>query len=243
VTKRANYRNQCARWCCIAVSPIRLLPLVSLAENIPDAANCSTVITAESATITVYPRFTITPDTTICRNSPAPLHVSGGQAYAWSPAANLNNPNISNPVAQISQSTRFFVAGKDLNNCDILDSVMVNILTEPVFQAPSDQSVCKGGSVVLNNGNDPTKVYAWTPVSFERPASPAPMRRLIKLLSITWSFQIRLSPIDSFRCPGNSQRNTHYIASKTNDIDCSNLTSHLGANGAVSITGGRRRTK
>ena len=146
--------------------------------KITDAASCTTLISNESATITVDPpgHFTITPDTSICANGTVQLNVSGGQAYAWSPAANLDNPNTSNPVAQISQSTRFFVAGKDLNNCDILDSVMVNILTEPVFQAPSDQTICKGSSAILANGNDPKNVFVWTPANFlSDPGSSTPI--------------------------------------------------------------------
>ncbi len=51
--------------------------------KITDKDNCSTNITGESATITIVPsgKFNIIPDTSICMNSSAQLHVAGGLSY------------------------------------------------------------------------------------------------------------------------------------------------------------------
>jgi gliding motility-associated-like protein len=205
--------------------------------EIMDASNCSTVISSEGATVSVYSsaNFSITPDTSICKNGTAQLNVSGGQTYSWSPAAYLDNPNLPNPVAHISNSTRFYVAGKTLNNCDVLDSVMVSILPAPVFQAPSDQTVCKGQSVALVSSNNPKNIYAWTPASFlSDPGAAAP----VATPDQTTTYNLIISdPVcvqydSNFNVQVTVNDAPIVIASKSNDIDCSTLISHLSATGA-----------
>ncbi len=209
--------------------------------EITDAANCSTIISSEEATISVYSpgNFSVTPDTSICKNGTAQLIVSGGQTYSWSPAAYLNNPNIANPIAQIATTTRFYVAGKTLNNCDVLDSVLVSVLPAPVFQAPSDESVCKGQSVVLNSGNDPKNKYIWTPASFlNDPNAPAPVATPDQ--NITYNLSIS-DPVctqydSSFDVLVTVNDIPDVIASKSNDINCTTLTAQLNATGAESYS-------
>jgi gliding motility-associated-like protein len=224
--------------------PVHINPLVTTKyplQEITDATNCSTMMSSDSATITIIPpiNFSITPDTSICLNGAAQLNVSGGQNYAWSPSVYLNNPNISNPVAQITQSTRFYVAGKDLNNCNVLDSVMVNIIQPPVFQAPSPETICKGQSVVLKSANDTKNIYAWTPSSFlNDPNAPQP----IATPDQTTTYNLNISdPVcvqydSSFNVLVTVNDAPVVVASKSNDINCSNLTSHLSASGAESYS-------
>ena len=94
--------------------PVPVNPVVT--SNYPllkitDASNCSTEITGVSAVIQVNKpaTFSITPDTGICIGSTAQLRVSGGNNYAWSPAAYLDNPYIPNPVASPPQKTPDFM--------------------------------------------------------------------------------------------------------------------------------------
>ena len=214
-----------------------IFPLI----RITDAGNCATVVTGQSATITIYQpaTLTITPDTSICKASSAQLNVSGGQNYTWSPAAYLNNPNISNPIAQPIQPTKFFVTGNDLNNCPVLDSVTVAFRPTTIFNAPADQSVCMGLSVALPGNNSANDVYAWTPTTgLDNPAAPAP----IATPDQTTTYHLHISD------PVCAQYNADYdvqvlvnptpsvVATKTNDIDCANLTSQLNASGAASYS-------
>jgi gliding motility-associated-like protein len=209
--------------------------------KITDAGNCSTNINAVSATITIVQsgHFSITPDTSICMNATAQLNVSGGSGYTWSPAAYLNDPTISNPVAQPVQPTRFSVTGKDINNCDVSDSVAVNFLPRPVFKAPPDQTVCKGMPVVLDGNNDPQNLYSWSPAdSLNDPNSPGP----VASPSQNTVFHLNISdPIctqydSSFDVQVVVNEPPVVVAQKSNDIDCSNLTSQLSAGGAVSYS-------
>ncbi len=116
---------------------------------------------------------------------------------------------------------------------------MVIILPQPVFLAPADQTVCKGLSVVLTSGNDFKNVYVWSPASFlSDPNSPAPVatpdQTIVYHLAVSdpvcnqydSNFSVQVTVKDA----------PVVIASKSNDINCSNLTSRLNAKGADSYT-------
>jgi len=73
-------------------------------------------------------------DTLICPNHSVVL---GGQPtaaggteqylYSWSPAENLDDPTSPNPVATLSESTKFFLTVTDANGCSVIDFVHVNV--------------------------------------------------------------------------------------------------------------------
>jgi gliding motility-associated-like protein len=209
--------------------------------KLTDAANCSTDFTADSATITIFTtgNFKVTPDTSICVNSSVQLNASGGQTYAWSPVAYLDNPNIPNPVARPGQATKFYVSGKDLNNCSELDSVMINLLPVPVFKAPADQTVCKGMSVVLGGSNGREYKYVWSPAALV--SDPYATNPSVSPQETT-TFHLVIS--DSVCSQYDSAFDIHVLvneppvvtAQKSNDINCSVLSSTLTAGGAGSYS-------
>jgi gliding motility-associated-like protein len=209
--------------------------------KITDAEDCSSDITGVTANVNVFQpaSFTVTHDTSICTNSSIQLNVSGGQNYTWLPSGLLNNPNIANPIASPVQTTRFYVSGNDLNNCPVIDSVLVNFLPPTVFKIPPDTATCVGKPVLLNGNNNPGFLYVWSPaVLLNNPNSPTPQA----LLDLTTNFTVKITdPV----CP---EYNSSYqvqvivnpspviILSKSNDIDCSTLTSQLNASGAASYS-------
>ncbi len=207
--------------------------------KIIDSNNCSTNITGETAMITVNipATLTISSDTTICANTSLQLNVSGGINYVWSPATLLNNPGIPNPIAQPIQSTKYIVVGKDVNQCNVTASVQVNMEPAPLFKKPSDFSTCSGIPVLLNGNNDPNLLYSWTPIdNLDNAAAASPLA----ILDQTTDFNLVIT--DAF-CPQfTSSYGVHVTvnqtpvvrASRSNDIDCSNLISTLSANGAYS---------
>jgi gliding motility-associated-like protein len=220
--------------------PVSINPTVTTQYpllKIMDAGNCSTDITGESATITVFPpgHFAVTPDTSICVNSTVQLIVSGGLSYQWTPSANLNDPNISNPVAKPTGTTLFYVTGKDLNNCNVQDSVKVSVLVAPVFKTPPDQSVCKGMSVVLDGYNGSKYLYVWSPATFlNDPNSAAPTATPDQdiVYHVTISDPVCVQYDSGFDVHVLVNPSPAIIAQKSNDIDCSNLSAQLSASGA-----------
>jgi gliding motility-associated-like protein len=53
------------------------------------------------------------------------LIATGAKTYRWEPAVFLNNPNISNPTAQINETTKFTVTGTDDNGCSSESSITI----------------------------------------------------------------------------------------------------------------------
>ncbi len=109
--------------------------------------------------------LTITKDTTICKGSSVQLQVTGGSSYSWTPSQGLSNASVYNPVATPLSNTKFIVYGVDINGCEGKDSVMVTLITKPVFKFSStnDTSVCAGSPVPLNGDNGSLAKYTWTP--------------------------------------------------------------------------------
>lgn len=130
----------------------------------------------DSILVSVNPKpvITRTRDTLACDNAPLQLFATGGTAYQWTPALNLNNPNIANPVVTTISNTKYKVLVTDVNNCSNTDSVQVTVRARPVFTGPRDTTVCAGSPVTLRATGGET--YTWSPQSdISNPAIPNPV--------------------------------------------------------------------
>ena len=114
----------------------------------------------------------ITPPGPICPGDSYQLEAFGGVDYVWTPAANLDNPNIATPIATLTQTTDFMVIISD--SCGI-DTAYVTI---PVHigtaSISNDTSVCIGNNVALfaTGGN----TYEWSPGTYlDDPFSSTPI--------------------------------------------------------------------
>ncbi len=207
--------------------------------KITDAAKCSTTITGETATITVFQpgQLTITPDTSICLQADAQLYVSGGGNFTWTPATLVSNPSIYNPVASPVVTTKFYVAGQDLNNCTVKDSVTVSIIPAPVFKSPLPTAVCKGSSVLLDGNNDSRYLYTWSPAALlNNPSLASPTATPDQ--STVFHLDIA-DPVCAMYDSGfDVEVMVHPVpvmgVQKSNDINCSVLNAKLTATGAES---------
>ncbi len=209
--------------------------------KITDKDNCSTDINGESTAVIILPsgKLNITADTSICLNGSVQLQVSGGSSYTWGPPDYLNDAHISNPVSTPATSIKYYVSGTGLNNCNVKDSVSINILPKTIFKSPSDQSVCLGMPVVLNGNNAVKNQYTWSPVTYlNDPNSPAPVSTPEQ--DITYHVNIS-DPV----CPQyDSAFDVHVtvlqspvvVAHKSNDINCADLNAQLSAVGASVYT-------
>lgn len=100
-------------------------------------------------------------DTAICIGDTAQLQATGATSFTWSPATGLSSTTISNPMAFPSDTTMYYVAGTDGNNCINIDSVQVIVNPLPTIDAGTDQDICIGASANLlaTGGN----TYVWSP--------------------------------------------------------------------------------
>ncbi|MBL7110836.1 MAG: T9SS type A sorting domain-containing protein [Bacteroidales bacterium] len=116
-----------------------------------------------------YVNATADPDT-ICQGASSQLNVSisGGSppfTYAWTPTTGLSNPNIANPIASPTTTTKYFVTVTDNNQDNATDSVLVTVKTAPpspgAITGPSD--VCKDSTAMYQiQPMTGATSYSWT---------------------------------------------------------------------------------
>ncbi|HEX6223611.1 MAG TPA: FG-GAP-like repeat-containing protein [Chryseolinea sp.] len=105
-----------------------------------------------TTTITDLPSPEITVSATpeiIDEGQSVQLEASGMQTYTWTPADNLSDPNIPNPVGIPLTSTSYSVSGKDNNNCVGTASISVTVRGEAIvkklkpenFFSPNDDPI------------------------------------------------------------------------------------------------------
>lgn len=77
-------------------------------DTLSTVNGCDSIITTNL--IVVPPSITVSNDTQVCLGSTVQLNASGGLlSYSWTPATDLSDPNIPNPVATPSQTTSYIV--------------------------------------------------------------------------------------------------------------------------------------
>jgi gliding motility-associated-like protein len=120
------------------------------------------------ASINITPVVNAGSDTSVCEGSGIQLNSTGNNiiSYQWSPASEISNPNIPNPIALPKQTTLYILTVAN-NECKASDSVMIVVNKNPKADAGPDKVIIDGQSVVLNgiaSGTDVT--YAWTPTEY-----------------------------------------------------------------------------
>lgn len=127
------------------------------------------------------------PDTTIylCEPGLIALNPFGidGMKYEWSPAELLDDANIYNPVATVTESTDFMVV-VELQDGDTTcqASGTVRVIVDEITSVDFDTAtvtICEGDLITLNEDGDESYDYYWEPESFfEDSRIPSPSTRL-----------------------------------------------------------------
>lgn len=100
------------------------------------ASNSTAADTVVKTIIVAAPGINAGPDATISPGGSTTLNASGSvNGYTWSPAADLSDPHIANPVASPTVTTVYSVTGKDNNGCTVtaMVTVFVQITCGDVF--------------------------------------------------------------------------------------------------------------
>ncbi len=193
----------------------------------------------DSVRLTVFslPNVSAGSDTIICTAGIAHLHASGAINFFWYPDLNISDINSANPFATPSGTTTYYVKGTDKNNCINFDSVIVLWHENPVFSiTPQDSSICSGKSITLTaSGGD---IYSWSPV---RSLSDSTSAKTSAHPTTTTQYSVHI--YDSTCKTSNTLNSTIAVKSmpditvtKSNDIDCSDLTARLNASGGNSYS-------
>ncbi len=121
----------------------------------------------DSVRVRVVPDVTLVAmnDTTICQGDAIVLGAqTDGLQFIWTPAGNLDNPNILNPTA-ITNTTTTYTITAIIGGCSKSDDVVVTPVPYPIANAGPDPTICYNTSVQLNAsivGNS----FVWSPASY-----------------------------------------------------------------------------
>lgn len=201
--------------------------------TVTNAAGCSKI---DSIKITVnsFPVISKSNDTSICANTPLQLTASGGSTYSWTPSSTLNNPNISNPIATPSATTKYYVTVTNASGCSKMDSVTVSIKSAPIITKSNDTSICYNSSVQLLAGGGTS--YIWGPSSsLNNPNinNPVATPLTTTLYYVTVTNSVGCSKTDSIEISVNSLP----VISKSKDTGiCNNASIQLSASGGTSYS-------
>lgn len=95
----------------------------------------NTCIGVSSATKTVQVfdvDIQLSAEDSVCTGDQFPLFATGGVSYEWSPVEKLDNPNISNPIALLNETTEFTVRITSAQGCVVDTAVTISAI--PIVQ-------------------------------------------------------------------------------------------------------------
>ena len=107
----------------------------------------------------------------ICSNDSVSigLEASGGTKpykIEWSPSSGLSSPDELKTIAKPKTTTKYFLKLTDANNCQMIDSTVVEVYPLPSVFAGNDDTICAGSPIVIGNnatGGTPEFTYDWEP--------------------------------------------------------------------------------
>jgi gliding motility-associated-like protein len=101
-------------------------------------------------------------DTTICQGDAIQLTTTGdGLHYLWTPAPNLNDAALPNPIATTKNTTTYQVTAT-IGHCSASDNVTVKTVPYPIAKAGSDTTICYNSAAQLQ-GSMVASRFTWTP--------------------------------------------------------------------------------
>lgn len=114
---------------------------------------------------TTTPNSTISGDNTICDGDTTQLSNTGNVTYAWTPATDISDPAIGDPLFYPTTTTMYTLTVTDAAGCVGSSDVTITVNALPTVDAGPDATVCVGLPVTL--GGSPTgptgSTYTWTP--------------------------------------------------------------------------------
>ncbi len=100
-------------------------------------------------------------DTTICLGDSIRLSpVSDAMNYTWSPSSTVSDPNIKQPWAKPTGTTRYSVIAK-IGSCQANDGFIITTVPYPLAYAGKDTSICVDGVAQLHATGG--QKYLWFP--------------------------------------------------------------------------------
>ncbi len=106
-------------------------------------------------------------DVSVCWGDSVQLNGSGGTSFSWSPATDLSDPNIADPMCTSLSTTNYTLTVTDVNGCDSTDDVTVTVTPLPTsdFVLPANACLNSDVTVTYTGTSTPSATYNWNPGS------------------------------------------------------------------------------
>jgi len=115
--------------------------------------------------VTDHVDLTAMNDTIICQGDPIQLRVtSDGFQYSWTPARQMENANVPNPIAVTITATTYEVTAM-IGSCSAKDQVKVTPVPYPFVNVGADTVICFNTVAQLHGITDGS-LYKWSPAAF-----------------------------------------------------------------------------
>lgn len=104
---------------------------------------------------------------TVCLNETIQIGSSppeSGYSYTWSPATGLDNPNIAQPTATVTQQITYTVTLTAPTGCVVQDTISLTP-SEAIADAGEDINTCPNIDVILGSPALPGYTYSWSPTT------------------------------------------------------------------------------
>ncbi len=99
----------------------------------------------------------------ICDDEFIQLYARGAQNYVWSPAEDVDNSTVFNPVASPHKTTNFMVVATEGSCIPDTNYVKVVVHPKPTVKASGGTTIIAGKSTPIDASGDLIKRFAWTP--------------------------------------------------------------------------------
>lgn len=120
--------------------------------------NCTSADTVH-VIVRERPEGIVSTDTAICKGESVQLIATGGDNYAWYPAAGLDCTTCPEPLATPDTTTMYELIVFNEFGCKTVDSVTITVNPNPVVEIVGTDSICSGESVTLTATGGGT--YTW----------------------------------------------------------------------------------
>ena len=153
---------------------LRGIPAGIYTVSTSDANGCSAGDSIEVPAMTTVTAYAGA-DTTVCPGTTLTLDGSGGTEINWTPAGELSNPALPNPVVTINSTVSYILTVKGMNECTDTDTITISVFPSGGLDAGRD-TLLSGTEVTLNATGGPFLSYNWTPsVSLDDSTSASPV--------------------------------------------------------------------
>jgi len=192
---------------------------------------CTDTMISIPITVAPPPVANAGPDQGICPGAQTTINASAtppGGMFIWSPSPTLSNTSISNPLANPSVTTTYYLTYTDLNGCTNFDAITVSIYSPVAPTVGPPLSICIGNSATLSVTSGTN--YVWTPSSsLSSPTSANPIATPVSTTNYTVSVN------DLHGCPAKSTQLVTVIQlpvvnAGADQTICNNKTAILNVN-------------